>query len=376
MSSPTPSSKHHWPGRSVAVAATTLVAATVFGCGNLAPSVTPPTSGSPHPTSPSTAASASPLASKPVDTLGRATTVGWVNGIATIAFVPGTDFARWSLAEVDSAGFRRRETLPASSIPVTDGVSVAAVLAPDSSSDVLIVGPDGTRHEVRLPAEPWAAEWRASRRIAPVTAGGGYLLEGAPAYAVIDDTGAIETTQLPRGYVALSATSDPKIHLLATRADGEAPGGLTESVPFAVYAWRIGAPEPALVRERVVTVASSSVGLAWLRGDDGSWWLLPRGEPAHLVRAPSSFATLVSPDGSSVVAFTYSSVGCDQSGIDPCSVAVTGPAGSTRNFAGPALGASFSGNDLLLTLSSRPTLQLRWRAAFGPVDGLSIVELR
>ena len=235
---------------------------------------------------------------------------------------------------------------------------------------------DGSSHGVTVPNEPWADSWRASPHLVPANAAGGYLLVGATALAIVSDAGILASQPLPSGYVALAPTSVVDVVLLASRADADESGGLTESAPFSVYLWRVGdTAKPVRVRDRAVAVTASSIGLAWLRGNDGAWWLLPANGQARLARAASPFTSLISPDGRSIVSLTYSSSGCDQSSSDPCSVSITDPGGAVREFVGPSLGASFEGSNLLVTLSERPPLGLAWRALVGTAETPAIIDL-
>lgn len=270
-----------------------------------------------------------------------------------------------------------RGELPNGSVPVTDGALFANVPDPTTGTDVALLNIDGAVVRVSVPAERWAEPWRGIHGLEPLDGRPGILLVGAAAIAVVDDEGKVSSTPIPDGYVALASTPDPTRFLLATLDDANLPGGLTESTPFAAYLWKVGSTgNPLVLRQHLVEVRPSSVGLAWLRADDGSWWSLTNSAVVERRTNPTQPSSAISPDGTTLVVLAYSVSGCAQETTDRCQVRVVSPSGSVRPLDGPALGIAFDGPNAAVALAARPSLGLPARVAFGPGDQLVIATVK
>jgi hypothetical protein len=233
------------------------------------------------------------------------------------------------------------------------------------------------RCRVSLPAAPWTEPWRGIHGLVPLDGRPGFLLVGAAAIAVVDDEGMVSSSPIPDGYVALASTSDPSRFLLATLGDANQSGGLSASTPFAAYLWTVGSPDkPVVLRQHLVEVRPSSIGLAWLRADDGSWWSLTTSGVVEGRTKPTGPSTVISPDGTTLVVLAYSVAGCAQETADPCQVRVVSPSGSVSPLEGPALGIAFDGPSAAIALAARPSLGLPARVAFGPADRLAIATVK
>ncbi len=100
----------------------------------------------------------------------------------------------------------------------------------------------------------------------PALPGGGYLVTGAGRLLRIAIDGrAVASDALPRGYVAVAPTSDPRRFILAPAAQARVEYGLA-GAPFDAYLWTVG-DEGARLLARGVTFArpaDSAAGLAFL----------------------------------------------------------------------------------------------------------------
>lgn len=274
-------------------------------------------------------------------------------------------------------GSRPLGDLPDGSTPVTDGTTVANVPDPEAGPDVALIGSGTTAKKVNLPALAWAEAWRGIHGIVPLPARSGYLLVGAGAIAIVNDDGNVTATATPDGFVALAPTSDPRRYLLVTTADASEAGALSESTPFAVYAWTLGTKDkPSIVSQHVVATAPSTVGLAWLRRDDGSWVSVLSDGTAGASRPPSTQRSLVSPDGRHLIRFSDSVAGCPTNGSSHCPVTLVGADGSAQSFEGPASGVGLGDTDIGMVLWARPQLGLPWRLVSGPIDQPSAKSLQ
>jgi hypothetical protein len=259
--------------------------------------------------------------------------------------------------------------LPAGGPPVTDGRSTANVLDPEVGAGDLGIVTDDRLQIVTLPDAAWARAWRDSLDLIPAGDGGGYVLVGAPALAIVSDHGGITASPLPDGYVALAPTSDPDRFLLATSDDAAEAGGLSASTPFGAYLWKRGSTEPMLVKDRVVQVRASTQGLAWLQDAAGAWFdLTLSGEAKRFVDDDRS-AIEVSPDGSVIVWATDARSGCDVLATDPCTIVIEGRTGARVMLVGPADGIAVANGAVGVVLRPRPSLDLPWRLVSGdPLD--------
>lgn len=346
------------------------------GCGD-APRPSQAFDVSPDHTSNPTVGTPTPVATKSIHLPGSVVFTGWVDGLPAVAIRDGGgQRPAWHLQSGATSGWRRRGDLPDGSSPVTDGATVANVPDPESGTDMaLLLGSDAARL-ITLPQAAWVAQWRRTHGLVPVAKGAGYLLTGASAIAVVDDEGAVTVRAVPDGYVALAPTADSKQFLLATAADAAEAGGLSESTPFGAYVWTVGSSDaPMVVAQRVVAVAPSSVGLAWLRTSDGVWGsLVASGAVVPFTRATTQ-RTLVSQDGSYLVRFSDSGTGCVTESADPCPVGLVDSSGSTHVFDGPADGAGFDAHDVGIVLFARTRLNLPWRLVSGPAAQPSTVVI-
>jgi hypothetical protein len=293
---------------------------------------------------------------------------GWTAGSPTIAVRQGARAGAWQIERVDAGLWTGIGTLPDGGAPTSDGATAANVAAPDTGADVAVLGSDGTVVPVSLPPAPWVEPWRGIHGLAPLSGRPGFLLVGAAATSIVDDHGTVSSMPIPEGYVVVSSTSDPGKYLLATLADAEGPGGLTESAPFSVFAWTSGSnAKPAAIKDHVARIATSSVGLAWLQTDDGAWWSLDASLQLERRTSRTRDRTTISPDGNAAVSLKYAANGCAQSTVDPCDVSLVDETGSSRSFEGPSLGESFLGGDVAVVLAERTALGLPWRLVAGPV---------
>jgi hypothetical protein len=256
--------------------------------------------------------------------------------------------------------------LPDGLPPLADGVSAANVIDPVSGSDLAILLSTGEAKRVTLPEQGWSEDWRGIHGLSLSPVQPGYLLTGASALVLLDDMGQIAESSIPPGFVALAPTADPAVYLLASEADAAEAGALSESTPFDVYLWRRGAPlDPKLVEQRVVAVASSTTGLAFLRTDDGAWSLLQADSSIIEASRPTKDRTAISPDGESLVRFVNSTTGCARETTDPCTVQWADSSGAMANLTGPALGVSWSNGELAMVLAQRDSLGLPARLIVG-----------
>ncbi len=174
---------------------------------------------------------------------------------------------------LSSAGWLDVALLPDGGMPVTDGATVATILDPEGDPDIALAAPGEDVRLITVPMDHWADPWRGIHGFVPLVGRTGYLLVGAAAIAVLDDEGTIDVRPVPDGYVALAPTSDPERFLLATIKDAGEPYALSEGTRFAAYVWTVGSDQPpTILSPVVVAVAPSTIGLAWLRTADGSWW--------------------------------------------------------------------------------------------------------
>jgi hypothetical protein len=252
---------------------------------------------------------------------------------------------------------------------MTDGATVANVPDPETGPDLALVGAGVAGTEVNLPKLAWVQPWRGIHGIVPLAGRSGYLLIGAGAIAIVDDLGGVSATPTPDGFVALAPTSDANRYLLASTADAGEAGALSESTPFAVYLWTTGSKtKPSIVHQHVVATAPSTIGLAWLRTDDGSWWSVSSDGNAATSGQPDPQRSLISPDGRHLIRFADSLTGCSTVGSGPCPVSLIDANGSTQVFEGPASGVDLGVTDIGMVLWARPPLGLSWRLVSGPVD--------
>jgi hypothetical protein len=218
--------------------------------------------------------------------------------------------------------------------------------------------------------------WRGVHGLRPLVGQAGFLLVGAAAIAVLDDRGELDLRPTPEGYVGLSPTSDPQQFLLASRDDAAQPGGLSESAPFSAYLWTVGSgTKPSLLQRSVVWIAESSIGLAWLRSSDGSWWSVSTAGAVNRASEATVQRSDISPNGRHFVRYLYSFTGCAQTTIDPCSVDLSDETGSSRSFDGPAFGVGFDGDDVGMVLVGREMLSLPWRLVSGPADDPATITI-
>lgn len=337
------------------------------GCGD-APRPSQASDVSPAHTSNPTAGTPTPVATKTIQLPGSVVFTGWVNGLPAVAIrADGSQRPAWHVQSRATSGWRPFGDLPDGSSPVTDGTTVANIPDPEGGAHVaLLRGSDAVRL-ITLPQAAWVASWGGIQGLVPVAKGGGYLLTGASAIAVVDDGGTIAVKPVPDGYVALAPTADPMRFLLATAADAAEAGGLSESTPFGAYVWTVGSSDaPMVVAQRVVAVAPSSVGLAWLRTGDGVWGsLVASGAVVPFTRATKE-RSLIGQDGSYLVRSSDRGVRCVIESADPCPVDLVDSSGSTHVFDGPAGGAGFDAHDVGMVLFARTKLNLPWRLVFGP----------
>lgn len=356
-----------------------VAAITVVGCGS-GPSPTDATTSSfPQASSPGRAtALPSAAATKVLMPIESVTFVGWTDGSPAVAVREGTGKPPdWAIRTISPIGWVAFGALPAGSAPVTDGRTVANVPDPETGPDVALLLAGSAIKDVTLPNAAWADRWRGIAGLTPLVGKPGYLLVGAGAIAIVDDSGAVSAAPTPEGFVALAPTSDPKRFLLATIDDADEAGGLSESAPFAAYLWTIGSQEmPLIVRRHVVAVVASSVGLAWLRTDDGSWWSLTNAGAVDKASLAARQRSVISPDGRHLVRFSDSVTGCAMDTSDPCPVSLIDDVGSIRVFDGPSSGVGFDGEDIGMVLYARVARHLTWRLVFGPADDPSTATIQ
>ena len=354
------------------------IAATIAltGCGSVPP---PPTSPLPPPSMFESAGEASPTISptKPGLRVEEAALSGWRSGaplvsVHSVAAPPG-----WTEYTVNSSGWTQLGSLPEGSVPVTDGTVVANAIDPIGNDDIAILDAADALRSVRLPIAPWVDSWRGVHGLAPLQAESGFLLVGAGAIARVNDSGALTVENVPEGFVALAPTSDSRRFLLATLANANEPGGLSASTPFGAFLWSVGSKDPPLVlRQQVVGVAQSTVGLAWLHGDDGSWWSVSATGSLTEGVSPQARNSFINSDGTAQLRLDYAMTGCSQGTQDPCQVTLVDQAGSTRQFDGPAFGADFAGARVAAVLVARPSLNLPWRLLLGDIDDATTVPFK
>ena len=311
----------------------------------------------------------SPIATKSVPVLDRVVFAGWIGGSPAIAMRKATGQPTWAIRTIGTSGWLEFGELPDGSAPVTDGTTVASVRAPETATGLALAGAHGSHMAVNLPGVAWVEPWSGIHGLVPLVGRSGYLLAGAGAIAIVDDQGNVSATPTPDGFVALAPTSDPHRFLLATTADANEAGALSESTPFTVYLWTVGSKEkPSMVHQHVAATATSTVGLAWLRTADKAWWSLTDDGSVVLSRQANPLRSAISSDGRHVVLFGDSVPGCSILGSAPCQVSLVDQSGSTRLFEGPASGVDFGGANIGMVLSVRPALGLPWRLVAGPVD--------
>ena len=302
--------------------------------------------------------------------LQRAVFTGWLAGDPLISvYDTSPTTPQWLERTLTTAGWHDAGSLPNGSSPVTDGGAIANVVDPSTGNAIAVTDRNGATKTIELPPARWFATWAGNHGLTVLAPGQGFLLVGAPAIVTLDDQGSLKSSEVPVGYVALAPTSDARTFLLATLADAEEAGGLSASTPFSVYLWTAGAKTPpVLVTRQVVGVATSSVGLSWLRRDDGSWWSISSAGRLDRHSPPQAADSVISPDGSALVRLAYSATGCVQESTDPCPVMLIDSTGSSHPFQGPASGVSFNGSDVGILLMGRPALGLPWRLVTGAPD--------
>lgn len=339
-------------------------------CSQVSPPSQGPASSPPPDLTPAGVSPSLSSTGKPVESTDRLALGGWTAGFPVISIRDASGKpANWTMEARNTSGWLSAGTLPDGWAPVTDGNVFANVLNPGEGNDVAVLQSDGSTHLVSLPDERWVDPWRGVHGLAPLSGRSGFLLVGAAAVAIVDDRGIVTTTPIPDGYVALAPTSDPTRVLLASIEDANAPGGLSVSTPFAAYLWTIGSSrQPSILRQRIVGVLGSSIGLAWLLDDDGSWWSVTDAGSAERRSASTRLSSVISPDGRWIVRLSYSASGCASSTADPCSVGLVDETGSIRDFDGPSFGTAFAKDDVAILLGARPALGLPWRLVFGPAD--------
>ena len=295
--------------------------------------------------------------------------IGWIDGSPTVGIRDPGPPASWNIRSHVSSGWKELGNLPDGPSPVTDGATAATVLDPEAGPGVAIATPGQNVRPVVLPNDPWVAMWRGIQGLVPLAGRTGYLLAGGAAIGTLDDNGALHVTRVPDGYVALAPTSDPDRFLLATEADASEPYALSEASRFAAYLWTVGSDRsPTILSPVVVAVAPSTVGLAWVRTDDGSWWSVASDETVRQVSQPNPDRTDISPDGHHVLLSSDRTMGCAPTAIDPCPVRLIDDSGSVQTFVGPLFGGLFHGDDVGMVLDIRPSLHLPWRLVSGPTD--------
>jgi hypothetical protein len=313
-------------------------------------------------------ASPSAAAAKSVQLPDSVVFAGWIGGLPAVAIRDAAETpSKWAIRTLGSAGWLPFGALPDGSMPVADGTTVTNVPDPETGPDLSMAQASGAITRVSLPEAAWVQPWRGIQGVIPLAGRSGYLLVGAGAIAILGDHGVVSVTPTPNGLVGLAPTSDPQRFLLATAKDAHEPGALSESAPFAAYLWTIGSKDqPSIVRQRVVAVAASTIGLAWLRTDDGSWWSLTPGGATDRTSEATGERSIISPDGRQLVRFSDSISGCPVTASDRCPVSLVDDAGSTHIFDGPSSGVGFGGHNIGMVLFSRPALDLPWRLVFGP----------
>lgn len=357
-------------GRSSRPTAFWLLAAaiTAAACGSSS-SPGPATASGPGPSLAGATAIPSSGHTKSLPPLTSLTLAGRIGELPVIAIYTANETPKWAIGTMGPTGWLPIGDLPNGSTPVTDGITVANVPDPETGPDLALVGGSFAGSEVNLPKLAWVQPWRGIYGVVPLVGRSGYMLIGAGAIAIIDDLGAVNATPTPDGFVALAPTSDANRYLLASIADASEAGALSESTPFAVYLWTIGSKEkPSIVQQHVVATAPSTIGLAWLRTDDGSWWSVSSDGTVASSGQPNPQRSLISPDGRHLVRFGDSVMGCPIDGPSPCPVSLIAGDGSTQVFDGPASGVDLGVADIGMVLSARPALRLPWRLVFGPVD--------
>lgn len=302
--------------------------------------------------------------------------VGWVDGFPTVGIRDPRAPGSWRIRNLGSSGWLTFGDLPDGGTPVTDGATIANIPDPEGDTDVAIAAPGADVKLIALPTDDWAESWRGLHGLVPLSGRTGYLLVGAAAIAVLDDEGALDVRPVPDGFVALAPTSDPQRFLLATVADAREPFALSEATAFAAHIWAAGSNEqPKLLKEDVVAVVPSIVGLSWLRTADGSWWSLTPDQAVRQVSEHTTERSMISPDGRRVLRSSDHTIGCAPDTADPCSVSLIDDSSSTRTFVGPSFGGSFSGSDVGMVLDIRPTMGLPWRLVYGPADAPKTIPI-
>jgi len=301
--------------------------------------------------------------------MSRVTFSGWIDDAPAVADRDATGTPpRWRIRTLALSGWLMVGELPDGSSPISDGDTFANVPDPETGPDLALLESGGAIKHVTMPDAAWVRPWRETHGVVPLVGRSGYLLVGAGAISIVDDQGEILVTPVPDGFVALAPTSDAQQYLLASTKDASEPGGLSESTSFAAFLWTIGSSiKPLVVGQAVVSVMPSSVGLAWLRSNDGSWWSLTGSGSLEQGSQPTPERSVISPDGQTMVRFSDTAAGCAQDAPDQCIVFLIDDAGSIHPFVGPASGgASFRGSDVGIVLGLRPVLRLPWRLVFGP----------
>ena len=354
------------------------IAATIAltGCGAIPP---PPTSPLPPPSMFESAGEASPTISptKPGLSVEEAALSGWKSGAPLVSVHSVTAPPGWTEYTVESLGWTKLGGLPEGSVPVTDGTVVANAIDPTGNDDIAILGAADVLSSVRLPTAPWVDGWRRIHGLTPLQAESGFLLVGAGAIARVTDSGALTVENVPEGFVALAPTSDSRRFLLASLANANEPGGLSASTPFGAFLWSVGSKDaPVVLRQQVVGVARSTVGLAWLHGDDGSWWSVSASGSLKEGVSPQARDSFINSDGTAQLRLDYAMTGCSRDTQDPCPVTLVDETGSTRQFDGPAFGADFAGARVAAVLAARPSLNLPWRLLFGDIDDPTTVPFQ
>jgi hypothetical protein len=352
-------------------------AAIVAACSLVRPSSDWSTSSPPPGRTPAGVSPIVTSTTKPPGPTARLALGGWIAGSPTISIREASRSpVNWTMESRSASGWFSLGILPDGWAPVTDGNVFANVLNPGEGNDVAILQSDGSSQALSLPDEGWVKPWRGVHGLVPLSGRSGFLLVGAAAVAIIDDRGTVTTSPAPDGYVALAPTSDPARVLLASVDDANAPGGLSASAPFAAYLWTIGSSsQPAILRQRIVGVLGSTIGLAWLLDDDGSWWSVTGAGSAERRSQPTRDSSVISPDGRRMVRVSNSPAGCDSATADPCSVGLVDELGSVSDFVGPSFGIAFDQDRVAILLGARPTLRLPWRLVFGPADRPSTIAI-
>jgi hypothetical protein len=125
----------------------------------------------------------------------------------------------------------------------------------------------------------------------------------------------------------------------------------------------------------VVAIAPSTIGLAWPRVDDGSWWSVASDAAVRQVTERNAEWSVISPDGRRVFRSSDRMIGCAPATADPCTVSLIDAASSTRTFVGPEFGGSFDGDDVGMVPDIRPSMHLPWRLVYGPAEQPATVEI-